>query len=82
MRESVWTEGKPQSPPQHLSSMAAAMFWFKHGDVTAVISEAARAAVAGVWKNKTTRDIRQNRHTVVLDSMSKSIASNFSFEYR
>lgn len=26
MRDSVWTEGKPQSPPQHLSSMAAAMF--------------------------------------------------------
>lgn len=25
MRDSVWTEGKPQSPPQHLSSMAAAM---------------------------------------------------------
>ncbi|KAF3850907.1 hypothetical protein F7725_012679 [Dissostichus mawsoni] len=26
MSDSVWTEGKPQSPPQHLSSMAAAMF--------------------------------------------------------
>lgn len=26
MRDSVWTEGKPQSPPQHLSSMVAAMF--------------------------------------------------------
>lgn len=26
MRDSVCTEGKPQSPPQHLSSMAAAMF--------------------------------------------------------
>lgn len=28
MRDSVWTEGKPQSPPQHLSSMVAAMFVF------------------------------------------------------
>ncbi|TNN39495.1 hypothetical protein EYF80_050354 [Liparis tanakae] len=25
MRDSLWTEGKPQSAPQHLSSMAAAM---------------------------------------------------------
>lgn len=34
MRDSVWTEGKPQSPPQHLSSMAAAMFDSWVGPVT------------------------------------------------
>lgn len=34
MRDSVWTDGKPQSPPQHLSSMAAAMFGFRQWAVT------------------------------------------------
>ena len=40
MRDSAWTEGKPQSPPQHLSSMAAAMFGVVKGasDVTVLLS--------------------------------------------
>lgn len=33
-RDSAWTEGKPQPPPQHLSSMAAAMFPFMEEPVT------------------------------------------------